>query len=200
MFLYKFVLLEYNQFMRVFIGIKLNKNCIESIKRELKSFKKIGSPIKWTRDENIHLTLKFIGEINKNKLEELIRKREENISDIIKFKMIIRGFGAFKKNGILTIFWAGVEKSKELYKLYNLIEDSCHNLGIKKDLRNFVPHITLGRNKKNYNFKKFFEKLSEMNDKYITEQVVSSFQIFKSELTQQGPIYSILKEIKIDAA
>ncbi len=200
MLLYKFVLLEYNQFMRVFIGIKLNKNCIESIKRELKSFKKIGSPIKWTKDENIHLTLKFLGEINKNKLEELISKIEERINDIIKFKMIIKGFGAFNKNGILTIFWAGVEKSKELYKLYNLIEDSCNSIGIEREIREFVPHITLGRNKKNYNFKKFFEKLSDMNDKHITEQMVSSFQIFKSELTSQGPNYSILKEIKIDAA
>jgi len=186
--------------MRVFIGIKLNENCIESIKRELKSFKKIGSPIKWTRDENIHLTLKFIGEINENKLEELISKIQERINEIIQFKMIIRGFGAFKRNGILTIFWTGVEKSKELYKLYTLIEDSCHSIGIKKELRDFVPHITLGRNKKNYNFKRFFEKLNDMNDKYIAEQMVSGFQIFKSELTQQGPIYSILKEIKIDAA
>ncbi len=186
--------------MRVFIGIKLSKITILSVKKELKPFKKIGTPIKWTKDENLHLTLKFLGEIEENILNRLLEDFDKSFKEIKTFDLQLKEFGNFSNKGNLTIFWIGVEKNKELIKLFNKIEEICEKNGFKREERELIPHITLGRNKKNYNFKKIYELIGNYNNKKIAEQNVNSFQIFKSVLTPQGPVYSILKEIKIDTA
>lgn len=186
--------------MRIFIGIKFDDSTRDAIESALKPFKKIGTPIKWVKTENIHLTLKFIGEVPKEKydrLEEVLTKRDFNVGT---FDLEVAGFGKFGRDRELNILWTGIGKNRQLEDLYHRLEDTLEKIDIKKEKRPFKPHVTVGRNKKNYNFKPIFELLEQNADVSITKQKINTFQIFKSELFSAGPVYTILKEIPVDNA
>jgi 2'-5' RNA ligase len=72
-----------------------------------------------------------------------------------------------------------------------------HKIGIPKETRPFKPHITVGRNKRPFNFKSLYALIAEKEHLPITSIQVKAFQVFKSELTPEGPIYKILKEIPV---
>ena len=183
--------------MRIFIGVKLNETVHQKIETFLKPFKKAGTPIRWVKPENVHITLKFIGEVPKDKYLQ-IEKQLSNL-DLAVDSMDIKltGCGKFGKQDTLNIFWIGLEPNPLLNRLYDLIEESLNKIGIEKESRPFKPHITVGRNKRNYNFKGFYETIADKSDQPIAEFTVSHFQVFKSDLKPEGPIYTILKEIPL---
>lgn len=183
--------------MRVFIGIKLDETTVEKVNRCLKPFKKIATPLKWTKDINIHLTLKFIGEVNQEKYIQIEQVLTEDLYDISPFPMRISGLGKFGRHDELNILWAGIEKNETLERLFRKIEKKLYIIKIDKESRAFNPHITLARNRRIFNWKPIFSLLEESRDCPIAELEVKGFQIFKSELSSNGPTYTILKEIAL---
>jgi 2'-5' RNA ligase len=184
--------------MRIFIGIKLAEDCREKIVRELQPFKIIPTSIRWTETENIHLTLKFIGEISAALTGQIAETLLAAKIPVAPFQLKITGFGKFPAGDDLQIFWAGVEDNPPLQVLFVWIENALASLAIAREARPFNPHLTLGRNKSRYNFKTLFELLAEKRDIFLAKCPVSSFQLFSSQLTPAGPIYKILKEIPLE--
>ncbi len=183
--------------MRIFIGIRLDNDVIAAIEKFLEPFKKTNTPIRWVKPENTHITLKFIGEVSPGKysrIEEALTGTPFNIDN---FTVSLQGCGKFGRGGSLNIFWIGMAANPSLEQLYEKIETTLAKLGIKKEDRPFKAHITVGRNKKNFNFKSIFKLIEENNDRRIIEFPVSHFQLFKSQLTPEGPIYTVLKEIPL---
>lgn len=184
--------------MRIFIGIKLDDAVLDSIEKFLKPFKKIASPLKWTTRENLHVTLKFIGEVPTEKykqIEALLAEADFNTGAI---DLNITGCGKFGRGPDLNIFWVGLEKNNKLEEMFNRIENTLKKAGIPKEDRQFKPHITVARNKKTFNFKSFFELIEQNSSRLITGTTVTRFQLFESRLTPEGPIYTILKEISLN--
>jgi 2'-5' RNA ligase len=184
--------------MRIFIGIKLDEITRESIAKELRPFKKIANSIRWTESSNIHLTLKFIGEVSEALLERIEKALLEVKMPVAPFLLKIAGFGKFPAGDNLHIFWAGMDDNPHLRTLFAWIENTLAPLGIPREAQPFNPHITLGRNKAHYNFKTLFELLASKQDLFLAECQVASFQLFSSQLTPSGPLYKILKEIPLE--
>lgn len=184
--------------MRIFVGIKLDEATRESIARELKPFKKVANSIRWTESGNIHLTMKFIGEVDDTMVTRIEKALLQVKSAADPFGLKISGFGKFPAGDDLHIFWAGVDDTPQLQTLFAWIENTLAPLGIARESRPFSPHITLGRNKAHYNFKTLFELLAEKRDIFLAECQVTSFQLFSSQLTPAGPLYKILKEIPLE--
>lgn len=181
--------------MRVFIGIKFDTSTIEKIIQRLKPFKKLSTPIRWVKPENIHLTLKFIGEVDEKKrsqIEEALNAIEIQADSV---EISISGFGKFGRKEDLNIFWAGIKNNPELTELYKKIEHSLEKINIDRETRSFKPHLTLGRNRKRFNFKSFFPLIEKYADLPIVTYTAKRFQLFQSVLSPQGPAYTILKEI-----
>jgi 2'-5' RNA ligase len=199
-FLYKKADLFYNPSMRLFIGIKLPADAIENVEKFLKPFKKIGTPIRWTKTENIHVTLKFIGEVTPEKYAQIENVLTGTPFNTGTFDLSLAGCGKFGKGGDLNIFWIGIAPCGPLETIYNKLEESLAKIGIKKEDRAFKPHITVGRNKKNFNFKSLFQLIDENKDRPIAQFPVTHFQLFESRLTPEGPIYNLLKEIPVAEA
>jgi 2'-5' RNA ligase len=183
--------------MRIFVGITLDEATRESIAKELLPFKKIASSIRWTASRNIHLTLKFIGEASAAKAASIEAALQMAKIPAAPFKLKISGFGKFPAGDDLHIFWAGVEDNPALQELFAGIENALAPLAIARETRPFSPHITLGRNKARYNFETLFELLAARRDIFLAEFPVTSFQLFCSQLTPDGPLYKILKEIPL---
>ena len=122
--------------MRLFTAICFEdetKNALFSAEKELEK----ASSGKFSIRENLHLTLVFIGETEKEKaIEEAISR-----IDFPSFEYKISGFGTFEKG----IFWAGVEENKSLFELWAAIKNELLSIGIETEEREFIPHITLAK-------------------------------------------------------
>ena len=184
--------------MRIFVGIQLAEAVRESIVRELLPFKKTANSIRWTESRNIHLTLKFIGEISQDRLERIEAALSAAKIPVAPFLLRIAGFGKFPTGDDLHIFWAGVAETPQLQSLFDWIENTLAPLGIARETQPFNPHITLGRNKGRYNFQTLFKLLAEKRDVFLAEIQATRFQLFSSQLTPAGPIYKIIKEIPLE--
>jgi 2'-5' RNA ligase len=184
--------------MRTFFGIRLDEAARESIARELLPFKKIANSIRWTESDNVHLTLKFIGEVPDALPGRMAAALRSAKIPVPPFPLRIAGFGKFPAGSDLHIFWAGVAERAPLRKLFAWLEDTLAPLGIARDDRPFSPHITLGRNKSRGDFKKLFALLAEKSDTFLAECRASSFQLFSSRLTPGGPLYKVLEEFPLE--
>jgi 2'-5' RNA ligase len=186
--------------MRVFIGIKPDDKVRETIHSALKPFRKISTPIKWVKPENIHLTLKFIGETAPDLTARLTERLMKTRFQSPPITLNITGFGKFGLGRDLNVFWAGIEPNPDLSRLFEQMEIALAEAGIPRETRPFKPHITLGRNKKRTELTSILNLIEQNRETAVSRFSTRSFQIFKSILTPEGPVYSILKEVEFSHA
>lgn len=188
--------------VRVFIAIEIEdpqtlRRIIEVRDRVLACSKEIK--MKGVEDENIHLTLRFIGEIPESMVED-IKKCIDLCSSVSSFKMRIRGLGAFPSPSRPRVIWVGVEEGEDkLKKLWNLVE-GCLSKLVKPDRRGFVPHITIARVKVFRKSKCLASLISELQDLDLGESQITRVKLKKSTLTPKGPIYTDLAEVLLRGA
>ena len=176
--------------MRAFIAIDIP----EDARKELVKLQKMLPEFKGklTESENLHLTLKFLGEMDEKQAEE-VKERLGKIK-LRKFKIVINEVGVFSEK-LIRIVWVGAdEKCKELWKLQEKIDDSLKGMFEKE--KRFMGHITIARVKSVKDKKKFLDKLEKIKFKDI-ELEVKEFKLKSSKLTEKGPVYEDLLEVKL---
>ncbi len=175
--------------MRTFIGIKLPEKIKEDIYEIISHLKESRANVKWVERENLHITLKFVGEIN----EDLFHKMEEQLKVISfnPFEIVLNGCGVFPNYYRPRVLWIGINfKENTLESLFNKIEDILLPLGINKEERSFKPHLTLGRVKSSKNKENLIKRFREDKiKKYHSSFMVENFTLFESVLKKEGPIY-----------
>lgn len=186
--------------MRIFIGIKLDNAVHQEVESFLKPFKKIKCPVRWVKPANIHITLKFIGEMDQKKYSQMEASFNKLTHNKNPLDIELTGCGKFGRENTINIFWIGIKTNPQLEQLCHKIEDALDKIGIAKESRDFKAHITVGRNKKNFNCKPFFNLIDQLGHEPISQFTTDRFQVFKSDLQPVGPIYSILKEIPLTNA
>lgn len=125
--------------MRLFIAIDLPG----SAKSRLGELQDPGLDVRWSSDETMHLTLRFIGDVDDSKRSRLFHTLS-NI-DHPSFNLQISGTGYFPRGKTPKIIWAGVRKNDLLMQLQEKIERACRSAALEPEERTFRPHITLGR-------------------------------------------------------
>lgn len=174
--------------MRCFVGVDLPDSIKEEIYNKLRELQKKYTDFKWVPRENLHITLKFLGEIEE-KLGAELRKNLQLISKEIKpFKLKIHGFGGFPSLRSPRVLWIGVEdKEDQLKKIHLRIEEISRKFGIKGENRDFSPHLTVAR------IKTFIDLRGENFPKIEKEFWVSSFTFFESILKPEGAMYKVIE-------
>ncbi len=143
--------------------------------------------VKWVKKENLHITLKFLGETDK--MPAIEGKIKEIEGEFSPFKVSLKGVGAFPSQKRAKILWVGVEEGvKHLTELFSTVENKVHDLGFEKEIRKFTPHITFAR------IKNGKYSLPENTDFSFDSFSVNEVTLFKSTLTPKGPIYEIVSE------
>lgn len=175
--------------MRLFIAFDLPKNIVEKLVGLQKQIGNELAQIKFVEPENMHLTLKFLGEVEESKVNDIINKLKT-----VKFKPFLTSIaeiGVFPNEKFIRVVWIGLKPFDPINDLHERIDSALSGI-FKKDDR-FQAHITLGRVK----FVKDRERLLsvlkaiKMND--ITEPFrIEKFMLKKSTLTPKGPIYENL--------
>lgn len=130
--------------MRTFIAIEFDKETksnIANLQKDIKADCKIGN---FTPQENLHLTLHFLGEIAPEDIEYAEEAMFETAHKNKQFKINFDKTGYFDR-GDKCILWLGIEKNKELVRLYETLEKNLSKQGFKRERTNFTPHVTISR-------------------------------------------------------
>jgi len=171
--------------MRVFIAIDLPDNIKERIYQEIKNIKGVRG--KFVERENLHITLKFLGELQPNVVEK-IKKELENIK-FQKFEIEVYGFGEFNNR----VLWFGIKKGfDKIMELKKEIDNSLKKLNFPPD-NDFHPHITILRVKKILSKEEYYHTLEKMKDIEIGRFLVEDFSLKQSILRREGPLYLDIK-------
>ncbi|MCS7098089.1 MAG: RNA 2',3'-cyclic phosphodiesterase [Candidatus Methanomethyliaceae archaeon] len=179
--------------VRSFIAIEIEEDVKNRIMEFEKRLKECRSEIKPVEKENLHLTIKFLGEISIKLLDEVYEKMEEIKEE--KFTIGIRGVGVFPSEKFIRVIWVGVEEGKEkILKIQKKLDESLAKVGFIKE-RDFVPHITVARVKSLGDRNEILNILNEFKEKDFGRSIVDRIVLKRSLLTPKGPIYSNIKEV-----
>lgn len=145
--------------------------------------------------EKAHLTLKFLGNVDESKLEKIEEIMEKSVEGVKKFKLRLKGAGAFPNLNRPRVIWIGLESPESLPKIANYLNENLQALGFEKEARAFSPHATIARVKILRDREKLQALIRKNGDKEFGELEISSIKLKKSVLTPKGPEYFTLKEI-----
>lgn len=150
--------------------------------------------LKWENKDKIHLTLKFVGEIDDNFLPGIINDLEF-LQEYKSQKLRITGFGFFFRFKEPKILWAGLKFTDELKSIVQRLDDYFTKFGIEKENREFKPHLTLMRIKNNPG-DNFINKFKNSKFEPIDFQS-NSISLIKSELNPSGSVYTEIKKYNL---
>jgi 2'-5' RNA ligase len=176
-----------NKMIRAFIALNLSSDIIDEIIRvqgELKDKNLIHA--KYTKHENLHLTLKFLGEIDEQKVEVVREKLA--LVNAKQFQVTVSQLGIFSEK-FIRIVWVKLD-SEELIELQKKIDNSLDNLFPKE--RQFMGHITIAR-VKDVKDKASLLNYLKNNKMNMIKGNITSFSLMKSTLTPKGPIYEVIE-------
>lgn len=179
--------------VRSFIAVDLDEQLIPSVVTIQSQITE--GKIKFVEPENLHFTLKFLGELTEGKAQDVLVKLKEICSAFKPFTITIKGLGAFPSLDYMKVIWVGVE-SEEFYTLSKLVDSGMGKLGFKQE-KTTVPHLTVGRVKAPGNKPKFRAQVEALQTTSIGDMVVTTVTLKKSELTRKGPIYTNIEEIAL---
>ena len=169
---------------RLFIAASLNKEALQKL--ESLSF---GIPeVRWQRPDQMHCTLKFIGDCDHEEMDEICSALEKVESQ--EFSINLKGVGVFPNSKSPKVLWAGVEESPVLINLKNSIEKSLVEIGIAREKKRFRPHITLAR-LKNPNIQNIINYLKTNHFFNLKDIKLEEFHLFSSLLSHKGAKYRI---------
>ena len=183
--------------MRLFIAIVLAKDIRNKLADVQSALQKVQPDIKLVEPDNIHLTLRFLGEVAEDKLPEVARAISA-VENHPAFELELKGLGAFPMAQQPKVVWVkGVDNSHTTEKVYNDLETALIKAGFPPDDHKFSIHITLGRNKT----PKYTNEFQGMMDKYCLEsfgkQAAQKVSLIRSTLTPAGPIYTNIRDFSL---
>ncbi len=180
--------------VRVFLAVELSREARNAIERLIRSIRKQNDGVQWVETQNLHLTLKFFGEIPTSELSRLAETANAAARQTVSFDLELQGLGAFPNLKSPKTLWIGCRQGSEsLIDLAVLIEEKMFEIGYAKENRRFSPHLTIGWIKRDAFSSDFFSFLPDADKaRAFGSCPVGEIVLFGSELTSRGPVYTRL--------
>ncbi len=183
--------------VRSFIAVDIPGSVRDKLDDLLDKLKRSQADVKWVKSKSIHITLKFLGNIEEArlpKIKEIIGKVAENIKP---FTVSIEGTGAFPNDRRPRVLWVGVQKGSEtLTHLAEDLDSQLTSLGFEREKRSYSPHLTLGRVRSSKNIDTVIDVMHSMRFQagdFLNETIL----LMKSDLRPDGAVYTVLEKIKL---
>ena len=187
--------------MRCFIAIDIDDNLrtgIAELQRDLQDKIHLRKGrLKWVRPELMHLTLKFLGEVEEERLPQLSRAVASAAAGHKGFSFAAPVLGCF--GNPVKVIWLGTdEENTLLLQLHRDIEDALDRTGWPREQRTFSPHLTLGRIKDGSRDRSLKDVIKNYGPMQLGTLNVDSVLVYESQLTPTGPIYTVLSKHKLE--
>jgi RNA 2',3'-cyclic 3'-phosphodiesterase len=187
--------------VRAFIAIDLPeeiRHALNTVEQQIQA--RGGEParkaIRWVSAGNMHLTLKFLGEVSTSNLQSLSQKLKEEANRHAALTFTVSGLGAFPNVRRPRVLWVGVQAPPGLLALQKSIETGAQRLGYQSEERPFSPHLTLGRTVQNARPEEvtaLARALSEVEVGELGQVRVDHICLYRSDLRPSGAVYTLLQ-------
>ena len=188
--------------VRSFIAIELPdavKTALTQLQSRLKSGKSL--PVKWVNPYSIHLTLKFLGNVELDRIGDITGAIEAAAQGISPFHLYVKGLGVFPSLKRVQVAWVGLGgEIEQLRRLQQRIESNLIPLGFTPESRSFTPHLTLARLRDHASpgeRQDFGQLIADTRFETVYDFGVDSVNLMKSQLTREGAIYSRISSIEL---
>ncbi len=180
--------------MRLFVALKLSTAVVAAIadvRRQL-SRRPAASRVRWTKDDLLHLTLRFVGEVEDARVADVCAATELAAGSVAAFEATLDGAGCFPAEGRVRIVWAGMKaEADSLATLAAVVEAGLLAGGFPPEPRGFRPHVTIGRVREDRSRGELRRAVEAIVPEPIP-QPVSRIVVMASELSRAGPTYAVL--------
>ncbi len=178
--------------MRLFIAIELNDEIKAALRKAQGALSAFDRAVRWVTSDQMHLTLKFLGEVPDARVEEVTAAAGRVAQASSLFEMVVGGCGCFPANGRVRVVWVGLnEPSGTLAACNDLCEARYAEIGFDRERRTFSPHLTLGRVRDDRTGGKLREAVEGTRFEPL-RQTVESMCVVQSTLTPHGARYAII--------
>ena len=176
--------------MRVMTRLFIAVDAPDDVRDRLAALKRPLEGARWVPREQLHLTLRFIGDADDNRLQEI----KDALKDvqIAPFSVALSGVGQFPKSGRAHVIWAGLSPTQEVTALAAAIEDALERAGLEREQRKFSPHLTLARLKEapQPEVKRFLEEQRGLSSDLFT---IDHFHLYASALSPKGATHAVVE-------
>ena len=179
--------------MRAFIAIELPSEIKNNLADLQQRLKQEGLKASWVKPGNIHLTLKFLGDIDPGNVENISAAMKVAAEKSAPFELKVSGTGVFPNLRKARVLWAGLSQGvAQLIDLQKDLDKALEECGFERQKRSFKGHLTLARFRDPVNPAKLEKSLRECNGNHLGQLVVSDIVLFKSDLKPTGAVYTKL--------
>lgn len=183
--------------LRAFIAIEIPPSILSAIEKETFGLRRLAdsSLVRWTPTANMHLTLKFLGDVSETNLQFIKQMLTQECAQRAPFDLQIGKLGSFPTSRRPRVIWIGIKAPAELAALQSGIESAAERLGYTKEERDFSPHLTIGRVRQNLpaaDLGRVSAALESTHVSMLGTAKIDSVHLYKSELKPTGSIYTRL--------
>ena len=180
--------------MRCFVAIDIDEHVRDELKELVRGLRDgivaRAGDIKWLRVDSIHITLKFLGDISDNDIAKACKIAKDVISSYDHFSIELGEVGGFGNPP--KVIWVGIKDGGVLADMAHRLDDELEKIGIKREGRKFVPHITLARIKNIQVSRNAEDVLLEYADYEGPVMTVEKGGVYQSQLTEKGAVYTLM--------
>ena len=181
--------------VRSFIAVSVPPEAAVNLRTAQDRLREADPGVKWVNPENFHITLKFLGNVDRRILTDLWHSVGEALNGTPPFTMRFRGLGAFPNADRPRVVWAGIgDGASELTQLATRVEEACAQHGFEREKRAFHAHLTLGRARRPGPSPALASILTGLAEADLGETDIDRTLLMKSELARSGAIDSVLEQ------
>ncbi len=181
--------------MRCFVALDISANMRSALSEFIARMKKLSSAPRWVRTEALHITLKFIGDAD----EERVRQMEAALVPVRSpqpVEITVRGFGLFPSEHRPRVLWTAMEASPNLAELADAVDTAVAACGVPREARPFVPHLTLARFSSLQDVDKVNQALEQNANLDFGTMKITEFHLYRSVLRPSGAEYNRLRTFR----
>ena len=182
--------------IRSFVAIELPEHVISMLRGVQDDLRRNKFRIKWVQPDNIHLTLKFLGNVDSNDIDGITAAMSVAIQGCGPITLCAKGVGVFPGLKRARVIWIGLGgQVQRLSEMQGKLEKNLAEIGFSEENRSFKAHLTIGRFKSSVNPKVIGPILQKYSAIQSEEFILNQIVLFKSDLTPSGPVYSVLQRV-----
>jgi RNA 2',3'-cyclic 3'-phosphodiesterase len=181
--------------MRLFVALEIPRAVRDNLATLIKDLRTADPKARWVRTENIHVTLKFIGEAPPEKVQD-IRSALSGVYSEREVELNFRGLGFFPNAKRPSVLWAGTDASPNLQSLAGDIDGSLEKLGFPREQRPFVPHLTIARFQPPRIHEQLQSAIAQKSSREFGSLRTREFHLIESKLKPSGAEYTTIETFR----
>jgi 2'-5' RNA ligase len=189
--------MDRKQSLRCFIAIDIPEEIKTDLVKLQDSLRRQGGSISWTRPEGIHLTLKFLGNVESDVIPKIAASLEETATGMGSFSVAVEGVGCFPNSRQPRVLWVGLDGGEPLLAIQEAVEQATVPLGFEREHRKFHPHLTLGRVRQPNGIDRVVTEMERLGFARH-EFTAAEIRLMRSELHPTGAVYFVLHSAKLN--